>query len=183
MSVACGLVGFSLYFWSIYQGRTKPHVFTWVSLALITGLACVAQILKGAGPGAWGTAIGTTLSIVAAVAALRVGHVKIKPSDWVAFIGALIGIGLWAATSDPLWAVVLASAVNLISMYPTIRKSFDHPETESISVWGADILAYLFSLFALQSFTLTTALFPAAIVVGNGIVVATVLVRRHVLAS
>jgi hypothetical protein len=182
MSVAFGLVGFALYFRSIFRGDTKPHVFTWASFALIDGIVFAAQVLKGAGPGAWATALGTVMCAVVALTALRVGHVRITRSDWVAFVGAIVGIALWAATNDPLWAVVLASAVNMISLYPTVRKSYVAPSTESVSVWSIDIFRYLFSLFALQSFTLTTALFPAAIVVGNGIVVATVLVRRHVLA-
>lgn len=178
VSVAIGLLGFTLYFRSIYRGVTKPHVFTWISFALLDGIVFAAQDVKGAGAGSWAAALGACMCTAVALTALRVGHVRIVRSDWVAFAGAILGIVLWASTSDPLWAVVFSTGVNLIAIYPTARKSYADPMSESITVWSIDIFRYFFSLFALESFNLTTALFPAAIVVGNSIVILSVFFGR-----
>ncbi|MBV9159175.1 MAG: hypothetical protein JO019_01095, partial [Candidatus Kaiserbacteria bacterium] len=164
---------------SIYRGETKPHVFTWVAFALLDAIVFAAQVTHGAGPGAWAIALGTTMCAIVAVASIKVGHLKIKPGDWVAFAGALIGIALWAITSDPLYAVVLAALVNLIAIYPTARKSYEHPESESTTVWSIDIFRYLCSIAALDTVSLTTALFPAAIVFGNSALVLIILIRRR----
>ena len=181
VSVGIGLIGFGLYFWSIFRGSTRPHVFTWASFALLDGIVFAAQVVKGAGPGSWATALGAIMCALVAVTALRVGHVQIARSDWVAFIGALVGIVLWVVSKDPLGAVVLAAVVNLVSAYPTLRKSYEDPRSESVTIWSIDILRYLASLFALNAVSVTTALFPISVIVANAAIVLTVFLRRQML--
>lgn len=178
-SVVIGLLAFGLYYRSIFRGITKPHVFTWAAFALLDAIVFFAQVSEGAGPGAWAVGLGAIACAGVAVLSLRVGHLEIKRSDWVAFAGALLGIALWIVTDHALYAVALATAVNLIALYPTLRKSYAYPESESVSVWAIDVVRYGLSLFALAAFNLTTALFPAAIIVGNSAVVLTVLLRRR----
>jgi hypothetical protein len=178
-SVAAGLVGFGLYFWSIYKGYTKPHAFTWVSFALLDAITFAAQVTSGAGAGSWALGLGAVGCTIVAVVAIFVGHVKIRGADTVSFLAALLGIVLWALTSNPLYAVILAAIINILGVIPTVRKSFDEPATESVTIWSIDLLRYGASLLALQTFTLTTALVPASILLSNAAVITTVLMRRH----
>jgi hypothetical protein len=183
LSVIVGLVGFALYFRSIYQGQTKPHAFTWISFTLLDGIAFSAQVVSGAGPGSWALGLGTIMCAAVSVVVFFVGHVKIKKTDRVSFVCALIGITLWVITDVPLYAVILAALVNILGTIPTIRKSYDQPGSETITLWSIDIFRYGLSLFALQTVNVTTVLVPIAIVIGNSAVIATVLFKRRKVRS
>ena len=174
-----GVVGYALYFRSIFQGITKPHLFTWLTYFLIDIIVFTAQIIQGGGPGAWVTLTGVVGTLGVAILALRFGEKHITKSDWASFVGALCAIVLWRITNDPLIAVVIAVVVNFLAMLPTFRKSFARPEEESISIWILDIIRYSIALAALTSFNATTALFPLALVVGDVLLVAMILIRRR----
>lgn len=176
-----GIVGYWLYFRSIFRGVTKPHLFTWFSYFLTDIIVFAAQVLKGAGPGSWVTLTGVVGTLAVSVLALRFGEKHITKSDWASFIGVLCAIVLWRATSDPLGAVIISAVINFLAIAPTIRKSYVNPFEESMSIWILDTIRFSMSMVALASFNLTTALFPAAIVVGNLMLIGTIFIRRRVL--
>lgn len=179
LGVVVGIIGFAFYYVSIFRGSTKPHVFTWFTYVLVDGEVFVAQVIKGAGPGAWVVGLGVAACLGVSILSFWWGEKHITKSDWLVFAGALLGALLWILTSDPLVAVVISSIINILAVIPTIRKSYMHPKEESVSVWSLDILRYLLGLAALASFNLTTALFPAVCVIGNAVLVGTILLRRE----
>ncbi len=176
-----GIVGYWLYFRSIFRGETKPHLFTWLSYTLVDFIVFTAQVVKGGGPGAWTILTGNIGSLAVSILALRFGEKYITKSDWASFVGVLCAIVLWRATNDPLGAVIISTVINFLAIAPTIRKSYVNPFEESMSIWILDTIRFSMSMAALASFNLTTALFPAAIVVGNLILISTILIRRRVL--
>jgi hypothetical protein len=177
--VLLGLAGYGLYFRSIFRGETKPHLFTWVTYALIDAIVFVAQALHGAGAGSWALLLCALANAVIAVLALRRGEKHIATVDWISFAAALLCIALWILTSNALVAVVLASAVNVFGIVPTFRKSYTRPDQESVSIWTMDMFMFGASLIALDVFSLTTALFPVVIVLQNSVLVGMVLIRRR----
>ena len=66
VAVAIGVIGYIPYYRDIFRGTTKPHPFTWVGFGLLNGVTFVAQIVTGAGPGAWVSAI-TTIALTGSV--------------------------------------------------------------------------------------------------------------------
>ncbi|MEK7132505.1 MAG: hypothetical protein AAB830_00455 [Patescibacteria group bacterium] len=181
-SVLLGLLGYAIYFRSIFYGKTKPHVLTWSTYFLIDTIVFLAQVLKGAGPGAWGTLTGAVGGLFVSIIALRRGERYITKLDWTSFIGALFAIVLWQATSNPFVAVVIATIINVFAIFPTLRKSYDNPFEESISIWLLDLIRYGISIIALVAVNWTTVLFPIGLVATNAILVSTILIRRHILA-
>ncbi len=174
-----GVVGYVLYFRSIFRGITKPHFFTWVTYFLIDIIVFTAQITKGGGPGAWVTLTGVVGTLGVSILALRWGEKHVTKSDWTSFIGALSAIVLWRVTDNPLVAVMIAVGINFLALLPTFRKSYTHPFEESVSIWIVDIIRYSIALFALASFNATTALFPLGLVTGDALLVVVILIRRH----
>jgi len=182
-SIALGVVGYAFYFRSIFRGITKPHIFTWLTYGILDSIVFSAQVIKGAGPGAWTLGFSVLACFVIAAIALHWGEKRITKSDWLCFIGALVAIAFWFVTSNPLGAVVIASLINLLALVPTFRKSYLRPHEESVSMWSFDIAKYALSIFALSSLNATTALFPVVIVVCNGALVTLILLRRRQLAT
>ncbi len=178
-TIAIGVIACWLYFRDIFRGTTKPHVFTWLTYGIIDSVVVVAQLARGAGVGSWALLFSLTVCFIIAGLSLRFGEKHITRSDWLCLIGAFVAIALWLVTNDPLNAVLIAVVINILGIVPTFRKSYVRPWEESLSMWSLDALKYTVSIFALESFNLTTALFPAGIVLTNGALIAMLLLRRR----
>ncbi len=177
------LIGAFRYVRDMLKGRTRPHTFSWFVWGLLSGIAFVAQITSHGGAGAWITGVTALYSLGISAYALKYGDRKFVVFDWLSLTGALLGIALWILTKQPLAAVVLVSVTDFIGFLPTFRKGFFKPFEETLSEFLFSSLAMLIALFALDSFTPTTALYPASLVVTNGMFVVELLIRRKQLRS
>jgi len=179
IGVGVALVGYAFYIRSILLGETKPHIFTWLILGLIDGIVFVAQLVSGAGAGAWPLGISIIICSVIVALSVKRGEKRITASDWVFLTAALASIGVWIVMRDPLGAVIILTVINVFGTAPTVRKSFYRPNEESMIPWSLDIVRFILALIALDTFNLTTALFPAGIILTNLCLVTMVLYRRR----
>ena len=179
VAVAVGLISYAVYFRSIFYGRTKPHMFSWLVWGLLEGTAFFAQLSSGGGSGAWVTGATAALCFVVFAAALKKGEKQITRLDWYSLLGAFLGLALWGVTSNPLIAVIIVSATDFLGFVPTFRKSYHKPHEEAAMLYFLSIVKLVFALFALESFNPTTAIYPATLVLTNAAFVAVLLVRRR----
>jgi hypothetical protein len=180
LAVALGLFGYVLYTRGIIQGKVKPHAFTWFVWGLLTAIAFVAQITKGGGPGAWVTGVTAACSFGFALVGLGASsRMFIAKSDSVYFMLALLAIPVWFFTGNPLWSVIIITITDATAFAPTFRKAFLNPETENGWTYALSGLKFIVGLFALQSFTWTTALYPASLVLANFVFVIMLVWRRQ----
>lgn len=171
------------YIITVIQGKTKPHLFSWLIWFLINVIAFSAQIADGAGPGAWVTLTSALAALFVFILSLRIyKSLEITRSDWIAFGLSLAGIPLWIATKEPLAAAVTVTIVNLLAYVPTIRKVWHAPHSENglsfvlhTSKWGAGI-------FGLAQFNLTTLVYPVVIGLANAITTILIYYRRKSLS-
>lgn len=182
-AVVVGLIGYVPYYRDVLRGVTKPHPFSWIGFALLLGITFVAQVVTGAGPGAWVNGISALGVLGIAILALAKGEKDITAFDWFCFGGALLGIVLWRVTSNPLAAVVIVTVTDMVAFAPTYRKAYAKPHEETASLFVLASLKYLISLFALTSLSLTTALFPVSLIVSNSALVWMLWYRRRQLAK
>ncbi len=167
-AVALGLFGYVFYVRGILQGKVKPHAFSWFVWGLLTAIAFFAQIAEGGGAGAWVTGVTALCSFgFAAVGLGASSRVFIAKSDWAFFIVSLLTIPIWYFTGNPLWSVIIITIVDAVAFAPTFRKAFLNPETENGWTYTLSSFKFVVALFALESFTWTTALYPASLVLAN----------------
>lgn len=155
---------FARYIRSIRAEETVPHVFSWIIWASATFVVFAAQLAGGAGVGAW--PIGFSACITAYIAYLAYGkrrHSSITPIDWVFFTLALAALPAWWLASDPLWAVVLLTSADLIGFGPTLRRAYHHPYQEDAGFFALGALRNVLVVLALEHYSWTTVLFPAAV--------------------
>lgn len=180
IGIALTLFAFYPYIRSIVRGTARPHVFSWVIWGITTFVVFLAQLQAGGGVGAWVTGVSGTITLgVAVLAWVRRADVNITRTDCVYFVLALLSVPLWYATSDPLWAVVVLTTVDLLGFGPTLRKLYADPRSESLGFYALIMVRNGLSLAALQQYSLTTVLFPAAIGLGCGLLVVLALLRRR----
>ena len=177
-SVALATVQYIPYVHGILNGKFKPHIFTWLIWAIPGGVVAVAQAVKGAGAGAWASGYTALLCMGVFLLSLSRGDKKIAAFDWVALFLAGLAIVLWMMVRDPLIAVILTSTSCVLGWLPTIRKSFDSPDSEGLIAWSLAGAKWITSLLAVQTVSWTTALFPATSAVMTLSFVILVVVRR-----
>lgn len=180
-AVVISFVGYVPYIRDIFYGRTKPHVFSWLIWSLSGGVGFFAQIVSGAGSGAWIMGLGFAVSSIITILAFRQGEKTITVSDWVAFSGALVGLILWQLTDNPLLAIIFITITDALAFIPSFRKAYYKPEEETFITWFISSIKFLLAIIATQSYSLTTLLYPLYLFLSNGGFAVMLLVRRKIL--
>lgn len=173
------VAAFVPYLRHMYQGTTKPHVVSWFLWGLLQAIAFFAQISRGAGPGAWVTAVTVVLCWTVAVTAFANGETTITRMDRWVFVGAMTGIILWQMTNNPVYAAILVTLSDFLAFIPTYRKTYHKPDEETASQYAISAIRSLFSILALEAYSVTTALYPASIMITDSVFVAMVFARRR----
>ena len=183
IAVVLTFIAFVPYIVSIVRNTIKPHVFSWVIWGSTTFVIFLAQLKGGGGVGAWPIGIsGIVTILIALLAYLKRGDITITRTDWLFFVLAMSSLPVWYFTSDPLWAVIILTAVDVLGFGPTVRKAYIHPHSESLVFFLLFIVRNLIVIAALETYSVTTVLFPAVIAAACMLLVVMVLRRRWVLA-
>lgn len=184
LAVVIGLLGYVFYIRGIIKGEVKPHAFTWFVWGLLTSIGFFAQVVDGGGPGTWVTGMTALMSFgFASVGLGASSRVYIEKADWMFFIFALITIPVWYFTGSPLWSVIIITVVDAVAFAPTFRKAYFHPQTENVYTYLLSGIKFIFGIAALGALTWTTVLYPASLVIANGLFVAMVFYRRSMLSK
>ena len=183
-AIAIGLtiIAYYPYIRSIIQGKTKPHVFSWVIWGTSTCIVFLAQLADKGGAGAWVIGFSGIISIyVAFLAYIKRSDSSITRIDGLFFIVAMTALPIWYLTSDPLWAVVILTTVDLLGFALTFRRSYISPFEEQLMFYVVMALRNLVVVSALENYSLTTVLFPATIATACLIFSLMVVYRRRML--
>lgn len=180
VAIALTFIAFYPYIRSILKGETKPHVFSWVIWGSVTFVVFLAQLADRGGAGAWPIGVSGIITIyVAVLAYMKKSDITITRADWLFFITAMTSLPLWYLTSDPLWAVIILTTVDLFGFIPTFRKAYTSPFEEKLTFFILIAVRNFISVMALANYSLTTVLFPALTAIACLVFVVMVLYRRR----
>lgn len=157
-------VAFGPYVFASLRGKVRPHVFSWVIWTITTLVVFFAQLQAQGGAGAWSIGWGGAITAgVALIAFLKKSDLSIHGSDWVFFAAALASLPLWYFTADPMLSVILLTGIDVLGFGPTLRNAWHNPYQEQVTFYALYAVRNVFSFAALESYSLTTWLFPVAI--------------------
>ncbi|NOZ38532.1 MAG: hypothetical protein GXP11_10845 [Gammaproteobacteria bacterium] len=184
VAIALTFIAFLPYIRSIRQGKTRPHVFSWVIWGATTFVVFLAQLADKGGAGAWPIGVSGIITIyVAYLAYMKKSDSTITRTDWIFFTAAMMSLLLWYLTSDPLWAVVILTMVDLVGFGPTFRKAYVRPFEEQLTFFVIMATRNLISIMALEYYSLITVLFPAVTGIACLKFILMVVYRRRMLAG
>ncbi|PPC91945.1 MAG: hypothetical protein CTY34_01950 [Methylobacter sp.] len=184
IAIALTFTAFIPYIRGIITGNIKPHMFSWVVWALTTVVVFFAQLKGQGGVGAWPIGVSGCISTTIAVLAyLKRTDITITRLDWVFFMVALSSLPFWHFTADPVWAVAILTLVDLLGFGPTISKAYSFPYSESVVFFGMFAARNSLVILALENYSVTTVLFPAAIAAACLFLILLVAIRRQQLAG
>ena len=184
VAIALTVIGSAPYIAAIHKRTVKPHFFSWVIWSVTTGVVSIAQLSAEGGVGAWPTMVSAIATFyVAGLSWFLRSDISITRLDFGFLIASFAALPVWFFTSDPLWSVVILTIVDVLGFGPTLRKAYSHPYEESLQFYVLFTIRSFLSVLALETFNLTTVLFPAAMVVSCFIGSALLWWRRKTLAE
>ncbi len=184
IAIALTFIAFLPYIRSILQGKTKPHVFSWIIWGSTTFVVFLAQLADKGGAGAWPIGVSGIITLyVAVLAFINRSDCSITRSDWLFFSVAMASLPLWYVTADPLWAVIVLTTVDVLGFGPTLRKAYDYPLEEKLTFFVFIAARNIISIAALEHLSMTTLLFPAVTAIACLLLILIVLIRRQMLTG
>ncbi len=138
-----------------------------------------AMLKANAGFAAYSVGICGLLCFGVGVIAIFYGHKEITRDDKISSFLAFLSILLLIINKDPLYAILLTATSDMLSYYATFRKAYGEPENESMVAFALYALTNVLMLLAVEVFSFTSALYPAAMLTANIGLLVFVLIRRR----
>jgi len=137
------------------QGRNQPNKVTWLLWGVAPLMAFAAQVSEGVGIAAVATfAVGAMpLAIFAASFVNSRSEWRTTSFDIGCGILSVLGLLLWAVTSDANLAIAFAIIADLAAAVPTLTKAWSHPETESSTLFWLGIVNGAIGLLIIDTWT------------------------------
>ena len=178
LAVVLTFIAYIPYYRDIIRGKMHPHVYSWMLWGLLGILIFALQIKGGAGPAAYVTAAVTILCGGVIFLGLKHGKRDITASDTVVAALGLIAMAFWLIIDQPVISIILAVLADMLAFIPTVRKSWNKPHSETLSLYVTNVFRFSLILFAVKEYTILSALWPIMWIIGNGLFSIMLLYKR-----
>lgn len=157
IAVGVALIAYVPYLIDMFRGKNQPHLYTWISIFLITTVVAWLQVVGGAGVGAIPTICGVVVDAVILFYCFRFGTKDIIFMDKVCLAITILGIAAYVALHDHLViALAIVTIAEIVAFIPTFRKTRNDPYSESLPSYYLIMLKLILILVALEAYNLLT---------------------------
>jgi hypothetical protein len=180
LSVILMLIAYAIYIGQTARAEgVRPHPFSWFLWGFVTGVAYLVQITQGAGAGSW--VVGFTAIICLFIGAISLFKYRWRFSsfDWFCLVAGLVVFLYYMFSKNPTQSAILATTTDIIGYGSTLKNGWTKPHKDSATSFALNSAKFVPSLFALESYSIATWLYPATLVLMNGAVAAMLIVRRR----
>ena len=197
ISSAMSVVVFIPYYRDIFKKKTQPHMYSWLVWGTLQIVGTLAVLKGGGGYGSWWLAVGAIFCLGIFLLSFKYGTKNIKPFDVYCLIACVFAFLLYVFITDPIYSVLLVVATDTIGFFPTFRKGYEEPHSETASLYLMSApsippgricrlmsaLTNLVGLVALQEYSITTALYTSVLLVTNSTMCTILFLRRRSIKS
>lgn len=137
-----------LYWRDILRGNTTPNRASFLVWTVLGVIIFASSFAGGARETLFVPGILTVSTIVTLVLSIKHGEGGWDVVDRIALCGAAVGITLWAVTGSADLALLWALASDTFAASPTIKKSWQRPQSEDRIAWTTSFAGNAISIFA-----------------------------------
>lgn len=157
IATGIALVAYIPYLIDMFRGRNKPHIYTWISIFLVTAVVAYIQLIGGAGIGALPTILGAIVNGIILFYCFRFGTKDVIFLDKVCLAISILGVISYAFLSNrPVISLIIVTVAEVISFIPTFRKTRNDPYSESLTSYYLLMIKLVLILIALQNYNILT---------------------------
>ena len=180
-SFVINTVGLIPYVRDILGHKTKPQRATWWIWLALNCIALAAQVAAGARWSLLFTAGSLLAVLLIALLSIKYGYGKFERKDGLSLMVALGGVVLWVLTKQPLAALLIVMAIDLIGYGLTFAKTWRAPHTETLIAWVLSGVAGTLGVLAVGDWDLAKLIYPLYITVVNWLLALMIMYRRRVI--
>ncbi len=178
------LLSFAPYIRDIFLFKTKPERMSWLIWSIMGLISFFSQFAKGASYSLIMTGAQTLGDLFIFFLALKYGLGGFLKRDKIAFAGIILSLILWYITKEAAVALFFIILIDGTGAVLTMIKTYEHPETETVSSWVLTLAGGLLSCIAVGGFNFVLLAFPFYIFLASlGVLTAIKLGREKSLAS
>jgi hypothetical protein len=182
-SIAIGIRACGVYLWQASKaGGIQPHPLSWLLWGIVTVVAFVVQAATGGEAGSRVSALTAAACVLIGLLSLFRHRWRFSLSDWLSLGTGLLLLGYYLSARNLISSAILATAVDIVGYGPTVKKGWFKPYNDSVSSFALNSVKFFPEICALKSYSLTTWLYPATLVLVNEAVAIMLLLRRGTLA-
>lgn len=160
LSIVLIFVGYMPYIRDIFQGKTHPHIFSWIIWSILNFCLFWLQRDAWAWFASWIVLILWINSTIITFIGLKYWKKDIRKIDIFFFIIALLAIPLWLLLDQALLSTIIVTGIGVFAFAPTIRKTWVNPYSETIVTYGITTFRHIFTILALSEYNTITIIFP-----------------------
>ena len=183
LSIIPAVIAYYFYFREMFNGKTKPHAFSWLVWGMLAGNGFFAQVSAHAGIGAWATGLTSLASLTIFLCALRIGATQPARFDWTLLSLALTGLLLLFVIKNKEASLCITLLALVAGFAMNIRKAYRKPKEENATAFWLNTLKFIPAIGALTTFTFLTVAYPLVATLGNAAVAITVNLRSRAAQS
>lgn len=151
------LIAYVPYLIDMFKGKNKPHLYTWISIFLVTSVVAYIQLIGGAGVGAIPTILGVVVDGIILFYCFRFGTKDIVLMDKICLGISIFGVISYAILNNrPVLSLIIVTIAEVISFIPTFRKTRNDPWSESLTSYYLLMIKLVLILVALQNYNVLT---------------------------
>lgn len=171
ITVFVSLVAFFFYFKNIIYGQTKPNLVSWFIWMLAPFIGVFFQLKAGAGLAALPVFLAGAGSLFVIIFSLlkKNGYWKLTKQDIICGILSLTALIFYIYTHNLSISILFAILSDGLAFIPTFIKSWKFPETETNSVYFADIFNNVLGLLIIKNWSFTIYSFLVYLALFNAI--------------
>jgi len=180
ISAALSFISMVPYLRDIFRKKTKPHPLSFLVWSITSAVWTAIAVNAGAGVAALLGVVDILLNFLIFILALREKQKwVVKKFDVVCFVVAMVSLVLWLFERNFAGiSVTLITVAEVVGFMPTIRKSWSHPFSETLSSWILTLLASILFIFALETYSFVTLANDVAWIPCYAILILVLIVRR-----
>ena len=157
IATGIAVIAYIPYLIDMFKGKNKPHLYTWISIFLITAIVAYIQLISGSGVGAIPIILGVFVDAIILFYCFRFGTKDVVFLDKVCLAISIVGVISYPILiTRPIISLTIVTVAELISFIPTVRKTRNDPYSESLTSYYLIMFKLILILIALQKYNLLT---------------------------
>jgi hypothetical protein len=163
------------------RGKAKPRIVTWLTWALLTGLASAAAFADGQVAAGVFALLGMLATATITVVGLRYGDRSYGRLDIVCMASVIVGLVLWQVFNSPAIGVWAAIIIDFVGLVPTYKHAWQAPHEETTMTYVLVFIGGMLttgSVIAAGGSSVTALGYPLYTALSLGVIVGIIMYRK-----
>lgn len=180
LSIILWSIGGITYMIKTVKGKTRPNRVSWLVWSIAPMIASYAAIKDGVG---WIIApvflawFNPFLIFILSFTHKN-AYWKLEKFDYICGALALIALGIYVTTKDAMLTILFSILSDFFAGIPTLKKSWNHPETEDYKIFLFSSISVLISFLSIKSGSFNKLSFSIYLLVFNSTILFAILRKK-----